>query len=86
MILLLGKYPYNDLILLLGKYLYDDLILLLGKYPHDDFILLLGKYPYDEVLAKSLLFYEAERSGPLPSDNRFCPIKSHFDGHFFTRL
>jgi len=29
-----------------------------------------GKYPYDEVLAKSLLFYEAERSGPLPSDNR----------------
>ena len=30
-----------------------------------------GKYPYDEVLAKSLLFYEAERSGPLPSDNRF---------------
>jgi len=29
-----------------------------------------GKYPYDEVLAKSMLFYEAERSGPLPSDNR----------------
>merc|ERR1711872_1177646 len=29
-----------------------------------------GKYPYDEVLAKSLLFYEAQRSGPLPEDNR----------------
>merc|ERR1719430_1726021 len=29
-----------------------------------------GKYRYDDVLAKSLLFYEAERSGPLPSDNR----------------
>jgi len=29
-----------------------------------------GKYPYGEVLAQSLLFYEAERSGPLPSDNR----------------
>jgi len=29
-----------------------------------------GKYPYGEVLAKSILFYEAERSGPLPSDNR----------------
>ena len=30
----------------------------------------LGKYPYDEVLAESLLFYEAERSGPLPYLNR----------------
>ena len=29
-----------------------------------------GKYPYGEVLAQSLLFYEAERYGPLPSDNR----------------
>merc|ERR1712236_27375 len=29
-----------------------------------------GKYPYDEVLAKSLLFFEAQRSGPLPDDNR----------------
>jgi len=29
-----------------------------------------GKYPYGEVLAKSLLFYEAQRSGPLPASNR----------------
>ena len=28
------------------------------------------KYPYDEVLGKSILFYEAQRSGPLPADNR----------------
>ena len=27
-------------------------------------------YDYQEVLEKSLLFYEAQRSGPLPSDNR----------------
>jgi len=29
-----------------------------------------GKYPYGEVLEKSMLFYEAQRSGPLPSDQR----------------
>ena len=29
-----------------------------------------GKYPYGDVLAKSLLFYEAQRSGPLPANNR----------------
>ena len=29
-----------------------------------------GKYAYDEVLCESMLFYEAERSGKLPSDNR----------------
>jgi len=29
-----------------------------------------GKYNYAEVLAKSLLFYEAQRSGELPPDNR----------------
>jgi len=29
-----------------------------------------GKYNYGEVLGKSLLFYEANRSGRLPSDNR----------------
>jgi len=29
-----------------------------------------GKYPYQEVLSKSLLFYEAQRSGPLPANNR----------------
>jgi len=28
------------------------------------------KYPYGEVLEKSLLFYEAQRSGPLPASNR----------------
>ena len=27
-------------------------------------------YDYQEVLRKSLLFYEAQRSGPLPTDNR----------------
>ena len=37
-----------------------------------------GKYPYGEVLELSMLFYEAERSGPLPADNRFC--KSKFSG------
>jgi len=30
----------------------------------------LGTYPYQEVLNKSLLFYEAQRSGPLPANNR----------------
>ena len=29
-----------------------------------------AKYDYAEVLEKSLLFYEAQRSGPLPADNR----------------
>lgn len=29
-----------------------------------------AKYNYDEVLQKSLLFYEAQRSGRLPSNNR----------------
>ena len=28
------------------------------------------KYDYAEVLEKSILFYEAQRSGPLPADNR----------------
>ena len=28
------------------------------------------KYDYGEVIDKSLLFYEAQRSGPLPADNR----------------
>lgn len=37
------------------------------------FIILLDdgtKYNYDEVLMKSILFYEAQRSGKLPDDNR----------------
>ncbi|CAL4181265.1 unnamed protein product, partial [Meganyctiphanes norvegica] len=29
-----------------------------------------AKYDYDEALEKSLLFYEAQRSGPLPEDQR----------------
>jgi len=29
-----------------------------------------SKYPYGDVLAKSLLFYEAQRSGELPADNK----------------
>jgi hypothetical protein len=28
------------------------------------------EYDYAEALAQSLLFYEAQRSGPLPADNR----------------
>ena len=28
------------------------------------------KYNYPEVLQKSILFYEAQRSGKLPADNR----------------
>lgn len=28
------------------------------------------KYNYDEVLMKSILFYETQRSGKLPDDNR----------------
>ena len=30
----------------------------------------LAQYNYDEALSASLLFYEAQRSGVLPSDNR----------------
>lgn len=30
----------------------------------------LAAYDYEEALEMSLLFYEAQRSGPLPSDNR----------------
>jgi hypothetical protein len=30
----------------------------------------LGSYDYDQVLELSLLFYEAQRSGHLPKDNR----------------
>lgn len=29
-----------------------------------------GQYDYAQVLDKSLLFYEAQRSGKLPDDNR----------------
>ena len=29
-----------------------------------------GQYNYGEALEKSMLFYEAQRSGPLPSDHR----------------
>jgi len=29
-----------------------------------------GKYNYGEALGKSILFYEAQRSGPLPGNNR----------------
>jgi hypothetical protein len=29
-----------------------------------------GNYNYDKVLHASLLFYEAQRSGKLPKDNR----------------
>lgn len=29
-----------------------------------------SKYNYDDVLYKSILFYETQRSGKLPADNR----------------
>ena len=29
-----------------------------------------GQYDYADALEKSLMFYEAQRSGPLPPDNR----------------
>ena len=29
-----------------------------------------GQYNYADALGKSILFYEAQRSGPLPSENR----------------
>ena len=47
-------------------------------------------YDYKEVLRKSLLFYEAQRSGPLPADNRIdwrgdsaledVPVGGYYDG------
>ena len=47
-------------------------------------------YDYKEVLEKSLLFYEAQRSGPLPADNRVnwrgdsalddVPVGGYYDG------
>ena len=49
-----------------------------------------GPYDYSEVLGKSFLFYEAQRSGPLPADNRIdwrgdsttddMPVGGYFDG------
>ena len=47
-------------------------------------------YDYKEVLEKSLLFYEAQRSGPLPDNNRISwrgdsalddsPVGGYYDG------
>ena len=47
-------------------------------------------YDYKEVLEKSLLFYEAQRSGPLPDSNRIdwrgdsavddLPVGGYYDG------
>ena len=47
-------------------------------------------YDYKEVLEKSLLFYEAQRSGPLPDNNRIdwrgdsalddVPVGGYYDG------
>ena len=62
--------------------LYGTVWLCVPLSPHsfihslDDFIYLHTflasppKYDYDEVLEKSILFYEAQRSGKLPSNNR----------------
>ena len=47
-------------------------------------------YDYKEVLEKSLLFYAAQRSGPLPDNNRIdwrgdsalddVPVGGYYDG------
>ena len=52
------------------------------------------KYDYAEVLEKSLLFYEAQRSGPLPADNRIpwrddsavddLIVGGYYDGEYFS--
>ena len=52
------------------------------------------KYDYAEVLEKSLLFYEAQRSGPLPTDNRIpwredsavddLIVGGYYDGEYFS--
>ena len=53
-----------------------------------------AKYDYAEVLEKSMLFYEAQRSGPLPADNRVpwrgdsalsdAVVGGYYDGKFVT--
>ena len=55
------KYPYGE-VSLIFKLWSDPPIL----QKHTKFTKLLRK-----VIEKSLLFYEAERSGPLPKDNRY---------------
>ena len=55
-----------------------------------------GPYDYSEVLEKSLLFYEAQRSGPLPADNRIDwradstlgdnPTGGYFDGKLLVPI
>ena len=52
----------------------------------------LAKYDYNEVLNLSMLFYEAQRSGELPSDNRVpwrgdsalddAVVGGYYDGEF----
>ena len=52
----------------------------------------LAKYDYNEVLNLSMLFYEAQRSGELPSDNRIpwrgdsalddAVVGGYYDGEF----
>ena len=51
-----------------------------------------AKYDYAEVLEKSMLFYEAQRAGPLPANNRIPwrgdsnlnddPVGGYYDGKF----
>ena len=53
------------------------------------------KYNYAEVSHKSFLFYEANRSGPLPADKRIdwrfdsgmtdAVLGGYYDGNAFTR-
>ena len=55
-----------------------------------------GKYDYCEVLDKSMLFYEAQRAGHLPADERVKwrgdsnlgddPQGGYYDGKFIYRL
>ena len=55
-----------------------------------------GRYNYAEVLEKSMLFYEAQRAGPLPDDQRVTwrgdsnlgddPQGGYYDGKFLRYI
>merc|ERR1712165_300189 len=55
-----------------------------------------AKYDYAEVLDKSMLFYEAQRAGPLPADNRIPwrgdsnlnddPVGGYYDAGDFLKF
>ena len=49
---------------------YFDLVILLFICHYNLIAQQATKYNYEEALVKSILFYEAERSGKLPANNR----------------